>query len=78
MSKNRIIQFLAPPPSHQDPLRVMPVDQLATLSDSDFVHQALQLLTTYNFSGSVHLPDGSSVSMRDCIIEFVGNSKTSS
>ena len=76
-TKNRIIQFLAPPPSHQDPLRVMSVDQLATLSDPDLVHQALQLLTTEIFSGSVRLPDGSAVSMRDCIIEFVGNySKT--
>ena len=52
-TKNRIIQFLAPPPSHQDPLRVMSVDQLATLSDPDLVHQALKLLTTENFSGSV-------------------------
>ena len=75
-TKNRIIQFLAPPPSHQDPLRVIPVDRLATLSDPDLVHQALQLLTTENFSGSVRLPDGSAVSMRNCIIEFVGNSKT--
>ena len=73
-SFNRIIQFLAPPPSHHNPMRVMPVDQLATLSDPDLVHQALQLLTTDNFSGSVRLPDGSAVSM-DCIIEFVGNSK---
>ena len=47
-TKNRIIQFLAPPPSHQDPLRVMPVDQLAALSDPHLVHQALQLLTTAN------------------------------
>ena len=37
-TKQRIIQFLAPPPSHQDPLCVMPVDQLATLSDPDLVH----------------------------------------
>jgi len=54
----------------------MSVDQLSTLSDPDSVHQALQLLTTENFSGSVLLPDGSAVSMRDCILEFVGNSKT--
>ena len=50
----------------------MPVDQLATLSDPDLVHQALQLLTTENFSGSVRLFDGSVVSMRDCFIEFAG------
>ena len=74
-TKARIIQFLAPPPSHHDPLRVMPVDQLATLTDPELVHQALQLLTIDNFSGSVSLPDGSSVAMRDCILEFVGNSK---
>jgi hypothetical protein len=40
------------------------------------VHQALQLLTTEKFSGSIRLPDGSAVFMRDCILEFVGNSKT--
>ena len=74
-TRKRIIQFLAPPPSHHDPLRAMPVDQLTTLSDPDLVHQALQLLTTDNFSSSVRLPDGSAVSMKDCIIEFVGNSK---
>ena len=76
LTVNRIIQFLAPPPSHQDPLRVVPVDQFATLCDPDLVHQALQLLTTENLSGSFRLPDGSAVSMRDCIIELVGNSKT--
>jgi hypothetical protein len=32
-------------------------------------------LTTDNFSGSISLPDGSAVSMKDCILEFVGNSK---
>jgi len=34
------------------------------------------LLTIDNFSGSVRLPDGSAVSMKDCIIEFAVNSKT--
>ena len=33
------------------------------------------MLTTDNFSGSISLPDGSAVSMKDCILEFVGNSK---
>ena len=79
-TKLRIITFLAPPPSHQDPLRNMSVDQLATLSDPDLVHQALQLLTTDNLSGSfvwltVRLVI-LMISMRDCIIEFVNNSKT--
>ena len=54
----------------------MSVEQLVTLSDPDLVHQALQLLTTDNLSGSVRLFDGSAVAMRDCIIEFVNNSKT--
>jgi hypothetical protein len=75
-TKNRLIQFLAPPPSHQDPLRVMSVEQLAALSDSGLVHQALQLLTTSNFQGSIRLPDGSAVFIKDCILEFVANSKT--
>ena len=74
-TKLRFIKFLAPPPSHQDPLRAMSVDQLATSSDPDLVHQALQLLTTDNLSGSDRLADDSAVSMRDCIIEFVNNSK---
>jgi hypothetical protein len=75
-TKTRIIQFLAPLPSHHDPLRVMPVDQLAALTDPGLVHQALQLLTTANFKGSVRLPDGSAVSIKDCILEFANNSKT--
>jgi hypothetical protein len=54
----------------------MPVDQLAALSDSGLVHQALQLLTTANFKGSIRLPDGSAVSIKDCILEFANNSKT--
>jgi hypothetical protein len=74
-TKARIIQFLAPPPSHHDPLRVTPVDQLAALPDPELVDKALQMLTTDNFSGSISLPDGSAVSMRDCILEFVGNSR---
>ena len=74
-TKARIVQFLAPPPSHHDPLRVTPVYQLAALSDPELVDKALQLLTTDNFSGSISLPDGSALSMRECILEFVGNSK---
>jgi hypothetical protein len=74
-TKARIVQFLAPPPSHHDPLRVTSVDQLAALTDYDLVDKALQLFTTDNFSGSIGLPDGSTVSMRDCILEFIGNSK---
>ena len=40
-TKARIVQFLAPPPSHHDPLRVTPVDQLAALSDPELVDKAL-------------------------------------
>jgi hypothetical protein len=71
-TKNHIIQFLR----LLIKIHVMPVDQLASLSDPALVHQALHLLTTENFSGSVRLPDGSAVSIRDCIIEFSNNSKT--
>jgi len=39
-TKARIIQFLAPPPSHHDPLRVTPVDQLAMLTDPALVNLA--------------------------------------
>ena len=31
-TRNCLIQFLAPPPSHHNPLRTMPVDQLVALS----------------------------------------------
>jgi hypothetical protein len=58
-TKARIVQFLAPPPSHHDPLRVTPADQLAALSDPELVDKVLQLFTTDNFSGSISLPDGS-------------------
>ena len=75
-TRARIVQFLAPPPSHHDPLRVTPVDQLVALTDPALVDKALQLFTIDNISGSISLPDGSAVSMRDCILEFVGNSKT--
>ena len=74
-TKARIVQFLAPPPSHHDLFRVTPVDQLAALSDPELVDKALQLFTTDNFSGSISLPDGSALSMRECILEFVHGKK---
>ena len=43
----------------------MSVEQLVTLSDPDLVHQALQLLTTDNLSGSVRLADGSFSDIND-------------
>jgi hypothetical protein len=34
-TRETIVQLLAPPASHQDPLRSMPTEQLSTLSDTD-------------------------------------------
>jgi hypothetical protein len=75
-TRQTILQFLAPPASHQDPLRSMPTEQLLTLSDTALVHQALQLLTVGNPNGQVLSADGSSVIMKECILEFAINSKT--
>jgi hypothetical protein len=63
-TRQRILQYLASPPSHRDPLRSMPVDQLEPLSDPALVHQTLELLMTDNKDGSVLLSDGTSVSLR--------------
>jgi hypothetical protein len=43
-TRQTILPLFAPPTSHQDPLRSMPIEQLLTLSDNDLVYQALQLL----------------------------------
>jgi len=53
------------------PLRTLSVDQL-----SDLMHQALQVLTVDNVTGSLRLADGSIISMRQCIDEFATYSKT--
>jgi hypothetical protein len=58
----QLIQLLAPPPSHVDDLRVMPVFQLNELSDVQLVKQALQLCTYddphgYTRSGNVSIPE---------------------
>jgi hypothetical protein len=74
-TRQTILQLLAPPASHQDPLRSMPIEQLLTLSDTDLVYQALQLLTIGNPNGIVMSADGSSVVIKECILEFAINSK---
>jgi hypothetical protein len=66
---------LAAPASYNDPLRTLSVDQLSELSDAGLVDQALQVLTIDNFDGSLRLADGSTISMRECILEFANNSK---
>jgi hypothetical protein len=71
-----VVQFLAAPTSHNDPVRTLSVDQLSELTDADLVGQALQVLTTDNLGGSLRLADGSAISMRECILEFANNSKT--
>lgn len=75
-TRQRILQFLAPPAAFQDPLRAMPVDQLVALSDTELVYQALQLLPADNPDGNVQTADGSAVVMKQCIHEFAANSKS--
>jgi len=70
-TRRRIVQFLAAPASYNDPLRTLSFDQL-----SDLMHQALQVLTVDNVTGSLRLADGSIISMRQCIDEFATYSKT--
>jgi hypothetical protein len=52
--RQRIVQFLAAPASHNDPLRTLSIDQLAALTDAQLMHQALQFLTIDNFNGTLH------------------------
>ena len=74
--RQRIVQFLAAPASHNDPLRVLSVDQLNELNDEQLMRQAFSVLTIDNVGGQLHLADGSMVSMRQCIDEFALTSKT--
>ena len=74
--RQRIVQFLAAPASHKDPLRALSGDQLNALTDAQLMHQAFQVLTIDNVGGTLHLADGSVVSMRQCIDEFALTSKT--
>ena len=59
------MQFLAAPASHNDPL-----------TDAQLMHQAFQVLTIDNVDGTLHLTDGSFISMRQCIDDFALTSKT--
>ena len=58
------------------PLRTLSSDQLNELTDEQLMHQAFQVLTFDNIGGTMHLADGSIVSMRQCIDEFAVTSKT--
>ena len=51
-TRQRLIDWIAPPPSHLDELRTMPAAQLAQLSDADLVNQALLVMTVKNPHGS--------------------------
>jgi hypothetical protein len=65
--RQRLVQFLAAPASHNDPLRTLSMDQL--------LRQALHFLTIDNIHGTLQLPDGSFVSIQSCIDEFVSFGK---
>jgi len=52
----QLIQLLAPPTSHLDDLRAMPVPQLNELSDVALVKQALQLVTNDDPHGYIPQP----------------------
>jgi len=73
-TRKRLEQFLAAPASHFDPLRTLSFNQLTGLSDEDLVHQALQVLTIDNLTGSLRF-DNSTIEMRQVILEFANNSK---
>jgi len=60
-TRQRLIQWLTPPPSHVDELRIMPAAQLAQLSDADLDNQALLIVTITNPKGSI----GKSVNRSD-------------
>ena len=62
--RQRIVQFLAAP--------ALSGDQLNEL----FSLQAFKVLTIDKVGGTLHLADGSFVSMRQCIDEFAVTSKT--
>ena len=68
--RQRIVQFLAAPASHNDPLRTLSGDQLSALTDEQLMQQAFQVLTFDNIDGALQLGDNSFVSMRQCIDEF--------
>jgi len=74
-TRQRIMKFLAAPTYHHDSFRTLSSTQLAMLSDDDLVLQALQVMTISNVNGSLRLDNGSTIEMRQCILEFATNSK---
>ena len=76
--RQRIVQFLAAPAAHSDPLRTLSGDQLNALTDEQLMHQAFQVLTFDNIDGALQLADNSIVSnsITQCIDEFALTSKT--
>lgn len=70
-TRQRIVQYLASPTSHHDPLRLMPVEQLESLSDSELVRQALAFLTIDYKDGTVRLSDGITVSFKESASSYV-------
>ena len=72
-TRQRLIQQLTRPASHLDELRIMPAAQLAQLSDTDLVNQALLIMTVTNPKGSIVLDDGTRVSIDQILREFSFN-----
>jgi hypothetical protein len=55
-TRQRLIEWIAPPPSHVDEFRVMPVAQLEQLSDPELVKQALLNMTVQIRRGLLFMP----------------------
>ena len=72
-TRQRLIDCIAPPPSHLDELRIMPAAQLAQLSDADLVKQALLVMTVKNPKGSIVLGDGTGALVEQLLREFASN-----
>ena len=72
-TRQRLIDCIAPPPSHLDELRTMPAAQLAQLSDANLVNQALLVMTVKNPKGSIVLGDGTGVLIDQLLREFASN-----
>ena len=74
-TRRRIINFLAAPAAFHDPLRILSVEQLSGLTDTELMDKhALMVFITDNVDGSLRLADGSSISMLQCINEFASHS----
>ena len=75
-TRQRLIDWIAPPPSHLDEFRTMPAAQLALLSDPDLVKQALLVMTVKNPKGSIVHDDGTGVLVEQLLKEFASNAKS--